>query len=107
MFSFLHNKETEPTNPVLFPSDHGPEAVPQTSRVAHGMRRHVPRLINGVHILHPNIDQVVKGCVIKRHVIHLTIQLVLVESNKAPMVHQVVDGQPLLEDIAKVLLRVL
>ena len=36
MFSFLANKETEHTNPVLFPSDHGPESIPQTGHVAHG-----------------------------------------------------------------------
>ena len=38
MFSFLANKETEHTDPVLLPSDHGPKAIPQTSRIAHGTR---------------------------------------------------------------------
>ena len=52
-------------------------------------------------------DEVVQSRVVKRHVVRMTIQLVLVESNKASMIHEVVNRQPLLEDIMEVLLRVL
>ena len=86
---------------------HGPEAIPQTSCIAHGARRSIPRFIDGVHIADPNVDEVVQSNIIKGHVIGTTIKLVFMESNKAPMVNQVVHQQPLLEDVAKVLLRVL
>ena len=107
MFSFLANKETEHTDPVLFSSDHCPETIPQTRGIPHGTRQSVPRLIDGIHIPSPNIDQVVQSCIIQRHVVRPAIQLVLMESNKASMVNQVVDRQPLLKDVAEVLLRVL
>ena len=75
------------TDPVLFSSDHGPEAVPQTSGVAHGTRRSIPRLVDGIHIAHPNVDEVVQGRIIQRHVVGTTIQLILVESYQAPMIN--------------------
>ena len=79
MFSFLANKETEHTDPVLFSSDHGPEAISQTGRVAHRTRRSVPRFIDGVHIADPDVDEVVESGVVQGHVVRPTIKLVLVE----------------------------
>ena len=81
--------------------------IPQTGGVAHGTRRGVPRLVNGVHIADPDVDEMVESGVIQRHIVGTTIKLVLVESNKAPMVDQVVHRQPILKDVAEVLLRVL
>ena len=52
-------------------------------------------------------DEVVQSRVVKRHVVRMTIQLVLVESNKASVVDQVIHRQPLLEDVPKVLFWVL
>ena len=60
--------------------------VPQAGRIPHRTRRSVPRLVNGVHITDPDVDEMVKGGVIKRHVVGSPIQLVLVESHQAPMV---------------------
>ena len=65
-----------------------------------------PRFIDGVHVANPDIDEVVKGGVVERHVVRTTIQLVLVEGYQAPMVDKVVHRQPLLEDVPKVLLGV-
>ena len=107
MFSFLANKETEHTDPVLFSSDHGPETTPQTSRVAHGTRRSVPRLIHGVHIPDPDIDEMIQSRIVEGHVVGTTIKLVLMESHQATMKNQVVQRQPLLEDVTEVLFRVL
>ena len=107
MFSFLANKETEHTDSVLLSSDHGPEAIPQTSGVPHGTRRSVPGFVNGVHITDPDVDQVVQGDVVQRHVIGATIQLVLMEGHQASMVDQVVQQQPLLEDVPEVLFGIL
>ena len=67
----------------------------------------VPRLINGVHITDPNIDEMVKHGIVKGHIVGTTIELVLVERHKASMVNQVVHQQPLLKDIAEVLFRIL
>ena len=106
MFSFLANKETEHTDPVLLPSDHGPEAIPQASRVPHRTRQSVPRLINGVHITDPDIDEMIECRIVERHVVSTTIKVVLVERHQASMVYQVVHRQPLLEDVPEVLLRV-
>ena len=55
----------------------------------------------------PNVNKVVQSDVVERHVVGVTIQLVFVESNEASMIHQVVHRQPLLKDVAKVLLWVL
>ena len=49
----------------------------------------------------------VKCGIVKGHVVGATIELVFVERHEAPMVHQVVQGQPLLQDISEVLLQVL
>ena len=77
---------------------------PQTSCVAHGTRRSVPRLINGIHVPDPDVDEVVEGGVVQGHVVSPTIELVLVERYQASMVDEVVNGQPLLEDVPEVLL---
>ena len=45
--------------------------------------------------------------VVQRHVVRPTIQLVLVERYQTSMVDEVVNGQPFLEDVPKVLLGVL
>ena len=74
-------KETEHTDPVLFPSNHGPEAIPQTSSILHGAHQSVPRLVRSVHVPSPNINEVIQGHVIQRHIVSSTIQLVLVESH--------------------------
>ena len=71
------------------------------------MRRSIPRLVDGIHIPDPNVDKMVKGGVIERHVVGAMIKLVLMKSYQAPMVHQVVHGQPFLEDVTEVLLWVL
>ena len=92
---------------MLLPRNHGPEAIPQTGGVPHGTRGGVPRLVDGVHIVHPDVDKVIQGGVIERHIISPTIQLVLMKSNKASMIDQVVHRQPLLQDISEVFLRVL
>ena len=55
----------------------------------------------------PDVDEVVKGGVVEGHIISTTVQLVLVEGYQAPVVDQVIHRQPLLEDVPKVLLRVL
>ena len=81
-------------------------AIPQTGCIPHGMRRSIPRLVNGVHITDPNVDEVVKSGVVQGHVIRPTIQLVLVESHQAPVIDEVVHRQPLFKDVAEVLLRV-
>ena len=73
MFSFLANKETEHTDPVLFSSDHGPEAIPQTGGITHGTCQSVPGLVNGIHIPDPDVDEVIKGCIVERHVVGTTI----------------------------------
>ena len=91
----------------MLPRKHGPEAIPQTGGIPHGMRGSIPRLVNGVHIMHPNVDKMEQSGVVKRHVVGTMIQLVLVESNKAPMINQVVHRQPLLQDISEVFFRVL
>ena len=54
-----------------------------------------------------NVEEMIKSHIIQRHIIRPTIQLVLMESDEAPMVNQVVYGQPLLEDVLEVLLWVL
>ena len=82
-------------------------AIPQTSRIAHGTRRSVPGFIDGVHIADPDVDKVVQGGVVQGHVVRPTIKLVLVERYQTPVVDEVVNGQPLLEDIPKVLLGIL
>ena len=105
--SFLANKETEHTDPVLFPGRHSPEAVRQTGRVAHRTRGSVPRLVDGVHVVDPDVDEVIKGGVVQGHVVCTTIQLVLVEGYQASVVNKVVYRQPLLEDVPKVLLGIL
>ena len=107
MFSFLANKETEHTDPILFSRNHGPEAIPQTRRIAHGTRRSVPRFVDGVHIPDSDVDKVVQGRVVKRHVVGTTIKLVLMEGYQASVVNQVVQRQPLLQDIMEVLFWVL
>ena len=107
MFSFLANKETEHTDPVLLSSDHRPQAIPQTRRVTHGTRRGVPRFIDSVHITDPDIDEMVKRRVVERHVVGATIELVLMEHYQAPVVDEVVNRQPLLKDATEVLFRVL
>ena len=71
------------------------------------MRRSVPRLVDGIHVPDPDVDKVIEGGIVERHVIRTTIKLVLVERYQAPVVDEVVDGQPLLKDVPKVLLRVL
>ena len=71
------------------------------------VHRSIPRLVDRVHITHPDINEVVQGSVIQRHVVSMTIQLVLMESNKAPMINQVVHRQPLLQDVLEVLFWVL
>ena len=70
------------------------------------MRRSAPRLIDSVHITDTDVDKVVEGGIIERHVIRSTIQLVLVERNQASVVDEVVHRQPFLEDVPKVLLRI-
>ena len=55
----------------------------------------------------PNVDEVIQGCIVQGHVVSATIKLVLMESHQAPMINQVVYQQPLLEDVAKVLLQIL
>ena len=94
-------------HPVLFPSNHHPEAVPQTSSKTHGTHWRVPRLVDGVHVVGTNVEEMIKSHIIQRHIIRPTIQLVLMESDEAPMVNQVAYGQPLLEDVLEVLLWVL
>ena len=56
--------------------------------------------------MHPDVDEVIQSGVIKRHVVGMTIQLILVERHQASMIHEVVNGQLLLEDVPKVLIRV-
>ena len=90
MFSFLANKETEHTDPVLLSTDHGPEAVPQTSSIPHGARRSVPGFVDGIHVADPDVNKVVEGGVVQRHVVRTTIQLVLMESYQASVENQVV-----------------
>ena len=53
----------------------------------------------------PDVDEVVKSHIVERHVVGTTIKLVLMERYQAPMVDEVVNQQPLLEDVSKVLLR--
>ena len=101
------NKETEHTDPVLFSSDHRPEAIPQTSRVPHGTRRSVPRLIDGIHIPDSDVDEVIECGIVERHIIRPAIQLVLMEGYQAPMIDEVVQQQPLLQDVPKILLDIL
>ena len=60
---------------MLLPRNHGPEAVPQTGGVPHGTCGGVPRLVNGVHIAHPNVDKVIQGGVIERHIVRATLPL--------------------------------
>ena len=92
---------------MLFSGDHCPEAISQTHRISHRAHRSVPRLVNGVHVANPDIDEMVESGVVQGHVVRTTIQLVLMESHQAPMVNQVVHRQPLLEDIPKVLFGIL
>ena len=49
----------------------------------------------------------VKGGIVKRHVVGMTIKLVLVEGYQASMVDEVVHRQPLLEDVPEVLFGIL
>ena len=100
-------KETEHTDPVLLPRNHGPEVIPQTGGIPHGTRGSIPRLVDGVHIAHPDVDEVIQGSIVERHVVGTTIQLVLMESNKASMINQVVHRQPLLQDVSEVFFQVL
>ena len=51
----------------------------------------VPRLVHGIHVPYPDVDQMVQCRIIKRHIVGTTIKLVLVEGHQASMVHQVVD----------------
>ena len=71
------------------------------------MRRSIPRLIDGIHITDPDIDEMVERSIIKGHVIGATVKLVLVERHEAPMIHQVIHRQPLFQDVPEVLLWVL
>ena len=70
------------------------------------MHGSIPRLVDGVHIVHPNVDQMIQSRVVERHVVGAMIQLVLMESNEASMVNQVVYRQPLLQNVTEVFLRV-
>ena len=72
-----------------------------------GTRRSIPQFVTGIHITGPDIDEMVQRGVVKRHVVSPMVQLILVEHHKASMEHEVINGQPLLKDIAEVLLRVL
>ena len=54
-----------------------------------------------------DVEEVVKCHIIKRHVVGMTIRLVLVESHQTPVMVGVVHPQPLLECISGVLLQVL
>ena len=65
------------------------------------------RFINGVHVANPDIDQMIQNRIVKQHIIGTAVKLVLMESHKTPMVNQVIHGQPLLEDVPEVLLRIL
>ena len=38
----------------------------------------------------PNVDEVIKGRIVERHVVGTTISLVLMECHQAPVVYQVV-----------------
>ena len=71
------------------------------------MRRSVPRLVGDVHVASPNVDEMVPGDVVERHILRTTVQLVLMESNKVSVIDKVVHRQPLLQDIPEVLLWVL
>ena len=71
------------------------------------MRRSVPRLVDGIHVSDPDVDKVVESGVVQRHVVRTTIQLVLVERYQAPVEDEVINGQPFLKDVPKVLFGVL
>ena len=55
----------------------------------------------------PDVDEMIKGGVVKRHVVSTTIKLVLIEHHQASMIDEVVYRQPFLKDVPEVLLRVL
>ena len=63
--------------------------------------------VNGVHITDPHVDKMVKRGVIERHVVGATIKLVLVECHQASMKDQVVQRQPLFQNVTEVLFQVL
>ena len=71
------------------------------------MSRGVPRLIDGIHIPDPDVDEMVESGVVQGHIVRPTIQLVPMEGYQTSMVHEVVHGQPLLEYVTEVLFRVL
>ena len=72
-----------------------------------GARRHIPSLISGVHVAHPDVDKMIQNSVVKRHIVGTTIQLVLMEGNKTSVINQVVHQQPLLQDVLEVFFWVL
>ena len=49
----------------------------------------------------------IKGGVVKGHVISPTVELVFMERYQAPVIDEVVNRQPLFEDVPEVLLRIL
>ena len=71
------------------------------------MHQSVPRLVDGVHIADPDVDEMVKCSIVEGHVVGMTIKLVLVECNETTVIDEVVHRQPLLQDITEVLLQVL
>ena len=81
--------------------------MPVRDSVPHGTHRCVPRLVNRVHVTNPDVDHMIQHSVVKRHVVGPTIQLVLIERYQASVINEVVHRQPLLEDVAKVLLGIL
>ena len=72
-----------------------------------GACRRIPSLISGVHVAHPDVDEMIQNGVVKRHIVGTTIQLVLMEGNKTSVINQVVHQQPLLQDVLEVFFWVL
>ena len=64
-------------------------------------------MVTSIHVADPDVDEVIEGGVVEGHIISPTVELVPMERYQAPVEDEVVNGQLFLEDVPKVLLRVL
>ena len=82
MFSFLAKQRNRTHRPCSVPERSWSRGDPPDKP-----RRSIPWLIDSVHVMDPDVDEVVEGGVIQRHVVSTTIKLVLVEGHQASMVN--------------------
>ncbi|HEX3643182.1 MAG TPA: hypothetical protein VHV10_17990 [Ktedonobacteraceae bacterium] len=76
--------------------------VGQASGESHGPSQRVPRLIDGGHIPHPQVDQVPQSVITSRHLLSQAILLVTLVGRGPSLIHNVIGGQVRVEHVAEV-----